>query len=93
MFFFQFDVVLSFEGDKEKLGNAEKFFLLLHQVPFHRLRIEGMLLKSEFGPIVGGILPNIRTIIDISEILLADESLTEFLRFALHAGNFINAVG
>ena len=41
----QIDQIRCYEGDKDKLGNAEKFYLLLSQVPAFRLRIEGMLLK------------------------------------------------
>ena len=38
-------MIRGYEGDKEKLGNAEKFYLLLSDLPAYKTRIEGMLLK------------------------------------------------
>ena len=38
----------AFEGDRSKLGNAEKFIDLLIAQPSYKIRIEGMLLKAEF---------------------------------------------
>ena len=38
-------MITAYEGDKEKLGNAEKFYLLLSRLPAYQIRIEGMLLK------------------------------------------------
>ena len=74
------------------MGSAEKFYLLLDQLPHYKVRVKGLLLKSEFGPTVASLLPDIQCIAEISEGLLHDESLKDFLRFTLHAGNFINAV-
>ena len=37
-----------FKGDKNKLGNAEKFLLALIVVPHYQLRLEGMIAKEEF---------------------------------------------
>ena len=41
----QVDMITAYEGDKEKLGNAEKFYLQLSRLPAYQIRIEGMLLK------------------------------------------------
>jgi hypothetical protein len=38
-------MIHAYEGDKSKLGNAEKFYLLLSQLPGYKIRVEGMLLK------------------------------------------------
>jgi hypothetical protein len=37
-----------FKGDKNKLGNAEKFLLALIVVPHYKLRLEGMIAKEDF---------------------------------------------
>ena len=39
------EMLRSYDGDKSKLGNAEKFLLQMMTIPSYRLRIEGMLLK------------------------------------------------
>ena len=44
----QVDMIMAYEGDKEKLGNAEKFYLLLSRLPAYKIRIEGMLLKVSY---------------------------------------------
>ena len=36
-----------FKGDKNKLGNAEKFLLALIVVPHYKLRLEGMIAKED----------------------------------------------
>ena len=36
-----------FKGDKDKLGNAEKFLSALIKVPHYKLRLEGMIAKGE----------------------------------------------
>lgn len=41
----QVDMIQAYNGDKDKLGNAEKFYLLLSQLPGYKMRVEGMLLK------------------------------------------------
>uniref|UniRef100_A0A336JWL9 CSON001319 protein n=1 Tax=Culicoides sonorensis TaxID=179676 RepID=A0A336JWL9_CULSO len=44
----ELEMLKLFEGDRSRLGNAEKFLLQLIQVPDYKLRIESMLLKEEF---------------------------------------------
>ena len=44
----QVETLKAFDGDRSKLGNAEKFLELLIALPAYKIRIEGMLLKAEF---------------------------------------------
>lgn len=85
-------MLLSFSGDKNKLGTAEKFLIHLLSLPLYQTRIEGLLLKVIFKIKSQELLPNMRAILEAGEALLDNHSLKEFLRYALHAGNFINAV-
>ena len=83
---------MGFEGDKSKLGSAERFLSHLVALPFYQVRIEGMLLKEEFQITMEELQPRLAVTIAASQALLDNKSLREFLRFALHTGNFINAV-
>ena len=82
----------AYEGDVDKLGNAEKFFHALMQLKEYKLRIEMMMLKGDFNSQLGAIRPNIQTLNTVCRKLMDNESLKVFLRFVLHAGNFINGV-
>lgn len=88
----QVNLVKGFEGDKEKLGNAEKFFSVFIQLPAFKIRIDGLVLKDEFRLTMDSLLPNITAFVSACQHLLENESFKVFLRYVLHAGNFMNAV-
>lgn len=88
----QVNLVKGFDGDKEKLGNAEKFFSVFIQLPAFKIRIDGLVLKDEFRLTMDSLLPNITAFVSACQHLLENESFKVFLRYVLHAGNFMNAV-
>ena len=49
-------------------------------------------MKADFQATYETLKPNIDSLIDACWSILNSTSLKEFLRFALHTGNFINAV-
>ncbi|ELU03815.1 hypothetical protein CAPTEDRAFT_223320 [Capitella teleta] len=77
--------------DCSELGNAEKFLIKLISLPMHKPRIEGLLLELKLKSTSEEFLPNLQAIRHAGEALLSNQSLLEFLRFVLHAGNFVNA--
>jgi hypothetical protein len=81
-----------FKGEKDRLGNAEKFFDTLIQLPSYKVRIEGLVLKEEFQVTVDSLIPNIAVFVNACERLLENESFQVFLRYVLQSGNFMNAV-
>nr|KAG5685518.1 hypothetical protein BaRGS_024255 [Batillaria attramentaria] len=87
------EMIRNYDGDKEKLGNAEKFYMLLAQLPGYKMRVEGMLLKEDFRVAMDALKPNVDVIISACEQLMDSETLKGFLRYVLHTGNFINAGG
>ncbi|XP_033218569.1 uncharacterized protein LOC117173991 isoform X2 [Belonocnema kinseyi] len=89
----ELEMLKSFDGDKSKLGNAEKFFLQLIQVPNYKLRIECMLLKEEFAANMGYLAPSINSMILAGEDLMTNKPLQEVLYMVLVAGNFLNSGG
>ncbi|CAH1778221.1 unnamed protein product [Owenia fusiformis] len=89
----EIEMINSYDGDKDKLGNAEKFFNSLLKLPHYKMRIEGMLLQEELSSTLDSIRPSIEVITRTCKALMESKSLKEFLRLALHTGNFINAGG
>ncbi|XP_015112229.1 uncharacterized protein LOC107037914 [Diachasma alloeum] len=89
----ELEMLKSFDGDKSKLGNAEKFFLQLIQVPNYKLRIECMLLKEEFAANMSYLEPSINSMILAGEDLMTNKPLQEMLYMVLVAGNFLNSGG
>ncbi|OAD58367.1 FH2 domain-containing protein 1 [Eufriesea mexicana] len=89
----ELEMLKSFDGDKSKLGNAEKFFLQLVQVPNYKLRIECMLLKEEFAANMSYLEPSINSMILAGEDLMTNKPLQEVLYMVLVAGNFLNSGG
>lgn len=89
----ELEMLKSFDGDKSKLGNAEKFFLRLIQVPNYKLRIECMLLKEEFAANMSYLELSINSMILAGEDLMTNKLLQEVLYMVLIAGNFLNSGG
>ncbi|XP_059158826.1 inverted formin-2-like isoform X2 [Physella acuta] len=86
-------MIQSYDGDISKLGNAEKFFLQLSKLSGYKIRVEGMLLKDDFRVAMDALMPNVEVMISTCNKIMDNTSLKGFLRYVLHAGNFINAGG
>ncbi|XP_047102012.1 uncharacterized protein LOC124721206 [Schistocerca piceifrons] len=89
----ELEMLKSYDGDKSKLGNAEKFLLQLIDVPNYKLRIESMLLREEFASNMTYLEPSIGAMIVAGEDLMNSEPLHEVLYMVLVAGNFLNSGG
>ncbi|XP_067663501.1 uncharacterized protein [Haliotis asinina] len=87
----EIEVFRSFDGDKEKLGNAEKFFVCLLGLPNYKLRIDGMLIKEEFHANMEWIGPSVEAIIAAAKEIKESRSLRELIYLVLIAGNYLNA--
>ncbi|ESP03685.1 hypothetical protein LOTGIDRAFT_171217 [Lottia gigantea] len=84
------DMITNFEGDLTKLGQAESFYRELIQIPHYNTRVEGMNLRVDFNSQMSGIRPNIQLLSSLCRGILHSDSLKMFLRFVLHAGNYLN---
>ncbi|XP_036337297.1 LOW QUALITY PROTEIN: formin-J [Rhagoletis pomonella] len=89
----ELDMLKTFNGDKNRLGNAEKFLLQLLEVPNYKLRIESMLLKEEFAANISYLDPCINAMIYAGGDLMDNEMLQEVLYMVVIAGNFLNSGG
>ncbi|CAG5120639.1 unnamed protein product, partial [Candidula unifasciata] len=86
----EIELIQNYDGDPEKLGNAENFFLKLLSLPNYQLRLELMLLKSDFQSQLSNVRSNLLLLTSICRGLYDNKGLKTFLRLVLHAGNFIN---
>src|SRR6218665_345396 len=82
----------SFDGDKDKLGAAEKFCRSLIALPSYALRVEGMLMRSEFQGNVDSIQSKTDAIVKACQGIITSRSLKLFLKTVLRTCNFINSV-
>nr|XP_023020465.1 uncharacterized protein LOC111509028 [Leptinotarsa decemlineata] len=89
----ELDMLKSFNGDFDKLGNAEKFLIQLTNIPNYKLRIESMLLKEEFAANMGYLAPSINSMIVAAQDLMTNKPLQEVLYMIVIAGNFLNSGG
>ncbi|XP_063596837.1 inverted formin-2-like [Penaeus indicus] len=83
-------MIKDFNGDVEKLGNAERFYWELIKVPHYQVRLQGMIQMEEVKPAVDELKPQISMILKVSDQVLNSESIKEFFAYILTVGNFIN---
>lgn len=89
----EMEMLRSWDGDRKKLGNAERFILQLLPIKNHKLRIESMLLKSEFEANLSFLEPSIESMLAAGQELLTSQKLQSLLYLVLKAGNFMNSGG
>lgn len=88
------EMLRAYDGDRNRLGNAEKFLLIhLMTIPHYRLRIESMLLKEEFASQINYLQPSINAMIMAGDELKNNTHLHDVLYMVVVAGNFLNAGG
>ncbi|XP_062577150.1 formin-J-like isoform X1 [Saccostrea cucullata] len=87
----EIELLRSYEGDRDKLGSAEKFLLCLMDLPHYRIRIEGMLIREEFTNDMEWIRPAIEAVILAAKDIKGNTKLHEVLYLVLLAGNYLNA--
>nr|XP_028605277.1 inverted formin-2 isoform X3 [Podarcis muralis] len=80
----------SFKEEKDKLANADQFYLLLLGVPSYQLRIECMLMCEETAVLLEMLQPKAETIRRACEDLLTSQRLPVFCQLILKVGNFLN---
>uniref|UniRef100_A0A8C5RY17 Inverted formin 2 n=1 Tax=Laticauda laticaudata TaxID=8630 RepID=A0A8C5RY17_LATLA len=80
----------AFKEEKEKLANADQFYLLLLGVPSYQLRIECMLMCEETAVLLEMLQPKAETIRRACEDLLSSHRLPIFCQLILNVGNFLN---
>ncbi|XP_067948049.1 inverted formin-2-like isoform X2 [Watersipora subatra] len=87
----EIELLRGYTGDKEKLANAERFYLQLLELPHYHLRVEIMLLKEEFANTIGYISECVDTAIVTAQDMMDSKDLQELLYLVLITGNFLNS--
>ncbi|KAG5857625.1 hypothetical protein ANANG_G00021410 [Anguilla anguilla] len=80
----------SFQGEKDKLANVDKFYLQLLAVPCYQLRIECMLLCEEVASVLEMLKPKAVLVEEACESLRVSTQLPSFCKHILNVGNFLN---
>lgn len=88
----EIDLLKMYQGDINKLGEAEKFLFQLIQVENYMLRIESLLLKEEFSGQMIYFNKYFENIFKASELIYNSSSLANIMLHICRTGNFINDV-
>ncbi|XP_053488375.1 inverted formin-2 isoform X1 [Ictalurus furcatus] len=86
----EIDNLNSFQGERDKLANVDKFYLSLLAVPCYQLRIDCMLLCEETASVLEILKPKAQLVEEACESLRASTLLPSFCRLILRVGNFLN---
>ncbi|XP_057715709.1 inverted formin-2 isoform X1 [Corythoichthys intestinalis] len=80
----------SFQGEKEKLANVDRFFTSLLTVHCYHLRIECMLLCEETASVLDMLQPKVKLLEEACHSLRTSTLIPSFCRLILDVGNFLN---
>ncbi|XP_069063412.1 inverted formin-2 isoform X1 [Pleurodeles waltl] len=80
----------AYQDEKEKLSNADQFYLLLLGVPSYQLRIECMLLCEETAILLEMLQPKAQLVSTACDNILTSHRLPVFCQLILKVGNFLN---
>ncbi|XP_017270955.3 inverted formin-2 isoform X2 [Kryptolebias marmoratus] len=80
----------SFQGEKDKLANVDRFYTSLLTIQCYQLRIECMLLCEETTSMLEMLRPKVRLVEEACHSLKMSPLLPSFCRLILDVGNFLN---
>ncbi|XP_047466613.1 inverted formin-2 isoform X2 [Mugil cephalus] len=80
----------SFQGEKDKLANVDRFYTSLLTVPCYQLRIECMLLCEETASVLEMLRPKVKLVEEACQSLRTSTLVPSFCRLILDVGNFLN---
>lgn len=80
----------SFQGEKDKLANVDRFYTSLLTVPCYQLRIECMLLCEETTSVLDMLKPKVKLVEEACQSLRKSTHMPSFCRLILDVGNFLN---
>nr|XP_020470190.1 inverted formin-2 isoform X2 [Monopterus albus] len=80
----------SFQGEKDKLSNVDRFYTALLTVPCYHLRIECMLLCEETSSVLDMLSPKVKLVEEACQSLRTSTLMPSFCRLILDVGNFLN---
>ncbi|XP_068440212.1 FH2 domain-containing protein 1-like isoform X3 [Clinocottus analis] len=85
--------LVSFKGDLSTLPEADLFMLLLVKIPSYEERLNSLVLKEEFLPLMNEMKESIATLTAAGKEVLESDHLHSVIRLVLKTGNYMNAGG
>uniref|UniRef100_A0A673YQ53 Inverted formin 2 n=1 Tax=Salmo trutta TaxID=8032 RepID=A0A673YQ53_SALTR len=86
----EIDNLKSFQGEKLKLANVDRFYISLLAVPCYQLRIDCMLLCEETTSVLDMLKPKAEVVELACQCLRMSTLMPSFCRLILDVGNFLN---
>lgn len=80
----------SYHGERDKLADVDRFYLLLLAVPCYSLRVECMLLSEETSCVLESLMPKAQLVEHACKSLKNSPRLPSFCKLILDIGNFLN---
>ncbi|XP_028284108.1 inverted formin-2-like [Parambassis ranga] len=80
----------SFQGERDKLANVDRFYTSLLSVPCYQLRIECMMLCEETALVLDMLKPKVKLVEEACQSLRVSTLMPRFCRLILDVGNFLN---
>ncbi|XP_036818334.1 inverted formin-2 isoform X4 [Oncorhynchus mykiss] len=80
----------SFQGEKDKLANVDRFYISILAVPCYQLRIDCMLLCEETASVLDMLKPKAEVVESACQCLRVSTLMPSFCRLILDVGNFLN---
>ncbi|TMS07531.1 FH2 domain-containing protein 1 [Larimichthys crocea] len=85
--------LVSFKGDHFALPEADLFMLLLVKIPSYEERLNCLVVKEEFFPLMDEMKEFISSLTNAGNELLESDHLHSVIRLVLKTGNYMNAGG
>ena len=79
-----------FADDEGKLGQCDKFSMLVSKIPGYRHRLKAMLFKLHFADKLEEIKPELERVVKASQELRESKQLQQVLQLVLAFGNYMN---
>ena len=83
--------VKSYRGDKAKLGEAEKFFTVVGDVPKAKARASALAFQAQFGTRTADVENRVNALTEACKAVKASKRLRKVLEAVLKLGNKLNA--
>jgi len=88
----EIELLKVYQGDIDKLGEAEKFLFKLIHVRNYKLRIESLILKEEFSGLMTYFNKTYESFFKAAKVVYNSVNLADILVLICRTGNFINEV-
>lgn len=83
--------ITEFEGDMSKLGNAERFYRVMLELPRFSAKVEGFFLRSDFDTRIAELSGQIRSLSEAATEIVNGHNFRRLLDTILQVGNFLNS--